>query len=114
MFVSVTKIFAGDLTKINFGTRHSHSSLVGSSFMPMTIKDGLKKQLEHYVRGAQVFHKEDLISAIKGHNLIFANDVRLIADESFLKIEFDDEEITLELIWREDGPRSTLIEIRSV
>ena len=80
--------------------------------MPMTIKEGLRKQLLHYVKGTQVFHKEDLISAIKEHNLIFANDVRLIADESFLKIEFDDEEITLELIWREDGPRSTLIDIR--
>ena len=80
--------------------------------MPMTIKEGLRKQLEHYIKGTQVFHKEDLISAIKEHNLIFANDVRLIANESFLKIEFDDEEITLELIWREDGPRSTLIEIR--
>jgi len=85
---------------------------VGSSFMPMTIKDSLKKQLEHYMKGAQVFDKEALISAIREHNLIFANDVRLIADESFLKIEFDDEEITLELIWREDGPRSTLIEVR--
>ena len=81
-------------------------------FEPMTIKEGLRKQLLHYVRGAQVFRKEDLICAIKEHNLIFANDVRLIADESFLKIEFDDEEITLELIWREDGPRSTLIEVR--
>lgn len=78
----------------------------------MTLLEGLRKQLEHYVRGTQVFHKKDLISAIREHNLIFANDVRLIADESFLKIEFDDIEITLELIWREDGPRSTLIEIR--
>ena len=78
----------------------------------MTLLEGLKKQLEHYVRGTQVFHKEDLISAIREHNLMFANDVRLIADESFLKIEFDDTEITLELIWREDGPRSTLTEIR--
>lgn len=80
--------------------------------MPMTIKEGLRRQLEHYIKGAQVFRKKDLISAIREHNLIFANDVRLIADESFLKIEFDDEEITLELIWREDGPRSTLIEVR--
>ena len=80
--------------------------------MPMTIKEGLRKQLEHYVKGTQVFHKEDLISAIREHNLIFANDVRLIADESFLKMEFDDEEIIFELIWREDGPRSTLVEIR--
>jgi hypothetical protein len=80
--------------------------------MPMTIKDGLRRQLLHYVKGAQVFCKEDLISAIKEHNLIFANGIQLIADESFLKIEFDDEEITLELIWREDGPRSTLIDIR--
>lgn len=78
----------------------------------MTLLEGLRKQLEHYVKGVQVFHKEDMISAIKEHNLIFANDVRLIADESFLKIEFDDTEITFELIWREDGPRSTLIEIR--
>jgi hypothetical protein len=78
----------------------------------MTLLEGLRKQLEYYIKGTQVFHKEDLISAIREHNLIFANDVRLIADESFLKIEFDDEEITLELIWREDGPRSTLIEIR--
>jgi hypothetical protein len=78
----------------------------------MTIKEGLRKQLEHYIRGTQVFRKEDLISAIREHNLIFANDVRLIANESFLKVEFDDEEITFELIWREDGPRSTLIEIR--
>lgn len=78
----------------------------------MTLLEGLRKQLEHYVKGTQVFHKEDLISAIREHNLIFANDVRLIADESFIKIEFDDIEITLELIWREDGPRSTLIEIR--
>lgn len=78
----------------------------------MTIREGLRKKLEHYVKGTQVFRKEDLISAIKEHNLIFANDVRLIADESFLKIEFDDEEIILELIWREDGPRSTLTEIR--
>jgi hypothetical protein len=78
----------------------------------MTIKEGLRKQLEHYIKGTQVFHKKNLISAIREHNLVFANDVRLIADESFLKIEFDDEEITLELIWREDGPRNTLIGIR--
>lgn len=78
----------------------------------MTLLESLRKQLEYYVKGTQVFQKEELISAIKEHNLIFANDVRLIADESFLKIEFDDEEITLELIWREDGSRSTLIEIR--
>ena len=78
----------------------------------MTLLEGLRKQLEHYIKGTQVFRKEDLISAIREHNLIFANDVRLIANESFLKIEFDDIEITLELIWREDGPRSTLIEIR--
>ena len=81
-------------------------------FEPMTIKEGLRRQLEHYVKGTQVFCKEDLISAIREHNIIFANNIRLIADESFLKIEFDDEEITLELIWREDGPRSTLIDIR--
>ena len=81
-------------------------------FKPMTIKEGLRKQLEHYIRGTQVFRKEDLISAIREHNLIFANDVRLIANESFLKVEFDDEEITFELIWREEGPRSTLTEIR--
>ena len=80
--------------------------------MPMTIKEGLRRQLEHYIKGTQVFRKKDLISAIREHNLIFANDVRLIADESFLKIEFDDIELTLELIWREDGPRSTLIEVR--
>jgi len=78
----------------------------------MTLLEGLRKQLEYYLKGTQVFCKEDLISAIREHNLIFANDVRLIADESFLKIEFDDKEIILELIWREDGPRSTLIEIR--
>ena len=81
-------------------------------FEPMTIKDAMLKQLLHYVKGTQVFHKDDLITAIKEHNLIFANDIRLIADESFLKLEFDDIELTLELIWREDGPRSTLENIR--
>ena len=80
--------------------------------MPMTIKEGLCKQLLYYVKGTQMFNKEDLITAIKDHSLIFANDVRLMADESFLKIEFDDIEITLELIWREDGPRKTLENIR--
>ena len=78
----------------------------------MTVKESLRKQLEYYVKGIQVFHKEGLIEAIKEHNLIFANDIRLIADESFLKIEFDDEEITFELIWKENGPCSTLEDIR--
>lgn len=78
----------------------------------MTIKDAMLKQLSHYVKGAQVFNKSDLITAIKEHNLVFANNIELIADESFLKIEFDDIELTLELVWREDGPRSTLENIR--
>ena len=80
--------------------------------MPMTLRDGMLKQLLHYVKGTQVFYKDDLITAIKEHNIIFANDVRLMADGSFLKIEFDDIEFTLELVWREDGPRSTLENIR--
>lgn len=83
-------------------------------FALMTIKESLMKQLEYYIKGTQVFRKEDLINAIRKHNLIFANNVQLIADKSFLKIEFDDEEITLELIWREEGPRSTLLEIHSI
>lgn len=80
----------------------------------MTVLESIEKQLCHHVKGAQVFHKNDVIKVIKEHNLVFANDVKIDEDEQgeHLILSYDETIICFELIWRQDGPRYTLIELR--
>lgn len=80
----------------------------------MTLLESLERQVKKNLRGVQVFHKEDMLQAIKKHNLFFANEIKLDSDEQgeHLILTFDDQIVCFELIWRADGPRLTLIEIR--
>jgi hypothetical protein len=80
----------------------------------MTLLEGLQKQIEKNLKGVQVFHKEDVLKAIKRHNLFYANEIKMDNDEQgeHLILTFDDTIVCFELIWRNDGPRLTLIEIR--
>lgn len=80
----------------------------------MTLLEGLQNQLSHYVRGTQVFDKNELIRVIKEHNIAFANNVNIDADEQgeHLILIFDDQTVYFELIWRQEGPRYTLIELK--
>lgn len=84
------------------------------NFTPMTILESIEKQVSHHIKGAQVFHKEDIIKVIKEHNLIFTNDIKLDEDEQgeHLILTYDEAIVCLELTWRQEGPRFTLIEIR--
>lgn len=80
----------------------------------MTLLEGLQKQIEKNLKGVQVFRKEDMLNAIKEHRLFFANEIKLDSDEQgeHLILTFDDTIVCFELVWRADGPRLTLIEIR--
>jgi C4-type Zn-finger protein len=80
----------------------------------MTLLEGLLRQVRKNLRGVQVFHKEDMLKAIKEHNLFFANEIKIDNDEQgeHLILTFDDQIICFELTWRQDGPRLTLIDIR--
>ena len=80
----------------------------------MKLLEGLQKQIERDLKGVQIFRKEDMLRVIKEHNLFFANEIKLDADEQgeHLILTFDDTIVCFELIWRADGPRQTLIEIR--
>ena len=82
--------------------------------MPMTILESIEKQVSHHIKGAQVFHKEDIIKVIKEHNLVFANDIKLDEDEQgeHLILTYDETIICLELTWRQEGPRHTLVAIQ--
>ena len=85
-----------------------------SNFEPMTLLEGLQKQISSHLRGVQIFGKEKLIETIKEHNLVFANDVKIDSDEQgeHLILTFDDQIVCFELTWRQDGPKCTLIDIR--
>lgn len=80
----------------------------------MTLLEGLCRQVCKNLKGVQVFHKEGVLKAIKEHNLFYANEIKLDNDEQgeHLILTFDDTIVCFELIWRNDGPRMTLIEIR--
>lgn len=80
----------------------------------MTLLEGLCRQVCKNLKGVQVFHKEDVLKAIKEHNLFYANEIKLDNNEQgeHLILTFDDTIVCFELIWRNDGPRLTLIEIR--
>lgn len=79
----------------------------------MTVLESIKKQVSHYIKGTQVFRKEDLVRVMREHNLVFANDIKIDEDEQgeHLILTFDDQIVCLELIWRQDGPRYTLIDL---
>lgn len=79
----------------------------------MTVLESIKKQVSHYIKGTQVFHKEDLVRVMREHNLVFANDIKIDEDEQgeHLILTFDDQIVCLELIWRQEGPRYTLIDL---
>lgn len=80
----------------------------------MTLLEGLQNQISHYIKGAQVFDKSELLRVIKEHNIVFANNVMIDEDEQgeHLILTFDDQMVCFELIWRQEGPRHTLIELR--
>lgn len=80
----------------------------------MTLLEGLLAQVRKNLKGVQVFHKEDMLKAISGHNLFYANEIKLDEDEQgeHLILTFDDQIVCFELTWRLDGPRLTLIDIR--
>ena len=80
----------------------------------MTLLESIEKQVSHYIKGTQVFRKDDLVRVIKEHNIVFANDIKIDEDEQgeHLILTFDDQIVCLELIWRQDGPRCTLIDLR--
>lgn len=90
------------------------SSLGGVNFEPMTILESIVRQVTHFIKGAQVFQKDDIVRIIKEHNIVFANDAKITEDEDgeYLLLTFDDVNICLELTWRQEGPRNTLIDIR--
>ena len=80
----------------------------------MTLLESLERQVKKNLQGVQVFHREDMLKAIEEHRLFFANEIKIDNDEQgeHLILTFDDQMVCFELIWREDGPRLTLIEIR--
>jgi hypothetical protein len=80
----------------------------------MTLLEGLQKQLSSHLKGVQIFGKDKLIETIKEHNLIFANDVKIDSDEQgeHLILNFDDQIVCFELVWKQYGPRFTLTELR--
>lgn len=80
----------------------------------MTLLEGLQRQVAKNLKGVQVFHKEDILKAIKEHSLFYANEVKLDNDEQgeHLILTFDDCIVCFELTWKHDGPRFTLIGIR--
>ena len=82
--------------------------------MPMTLLESVERQVAHYIKGTQVFRKDDIIRVIKEHNIVFANDAMIDEDEQgeHLILTFDDQIVCLELTWKQEGPRSTLIDIR--
>jgi hypothetical protein len=84
------------------------------NFVPMTLLESIEKQLSSHLRGSQVFIKEKLIEVIKEHNIVFANDVMIDNDEQgeHLILRFDDQIVCFELVWKQYGPRFTLIELR--
>lgn len=75
----------------------------------MTILEGLLKQVQKHLKGAQVFHAEDILTAIREHNLVYADEIKM--DETTLVLVFEDTEVWFNLTWRQDGPRQTLINI---
>ena len=80
----------------------------------MTLLEGLLAQVRKNLKGVQVFHKEDVLKAISEHNLFYANEIKLDEDEQgeHLILTFDDTIVCFELLWRQEGPRQTLVEIR--
>lgn len=80
----------------------------------MTLLEGILAQVCKNLKGVQVFHKEDILTAIKEHALVYANEVKLDNDEQgeHLILTYDDQIICFELVWRQEGPRFTLIELR--
>lgn len=75
----------------------------------MTILEGLLKQVQKHLKGAQVFRAEDILTAIREHNLVYADEIKM--DETTLVLVFEDTEVWFNLTWRQDGPRQTLINI---
>ncbi len=80
----------------------------------MTLLESLLAQVCKNLKGVQVFHKEGVLKAISEHNLFYANEIKLDEDEQgeHLILTFDDTIVCFELLWRQDGPRQTLVEIR--
>lgn len=80
----------------------------------MTLLEGLQKQVQVNLRGSQVFRKETILEIIREYNLFFANEIKLDNDEQgeHLILTFDDQIVCFELIWEQEGPRYTLVEIR--
>lgn len=80
----------------------------------MKLLEGLQNQISHYIKGTQFFDKSELLRVIKEHNIVFANNVMIDEDEQgeHLILTFDDQMVCFELIWRQEGPRHTLIELR--
>lgn len=80
----------------------------------MTLFEGLQEQVRRNLKGSQVLRKERILEVIYEHNLFFANEIKMDSDEQgeHLILTFDDQIICFELIWRQDGPQYTLIEIR--
>jgi hypothetical protein len=95
---------------------HEHPENYYRDYKGVLVTDGLKQYhlIEKNLKGVQVFHKEDVLKAIKRHNLFYANEIKMDNDEQgeHLILTFDDTIVCFELIWRNDGPRLTLIEIR--
>lgn len=79
----------------------------------MTLLEGILAQVCKNLKGVQVFHKEDVLTAIEEHALVYANEVKLDNDEQgeHLILTYDDQMVCFELIWRQEGPRFTLVEI---
>lgn len=75
----------------------------------MTLLGGLEKQVQVYLKGSQVLRKEKILETIKRHNLVFANEIEM--DGEHLIFTFDDYIICFELVWKEDGPFKTLIDV---
>ena len=82
--------------------------------MLMTILESLEKQLANHLKGSQVFGKDKLVEVVKEHNIVFANDVMIDEDKQgeHLILTFDDQIVCFELVWRQEGPRFTLTELR--
>jgi hypothetical protein len=80
----------------------------------MTILESIAMQVSHHVKGAQIFNKDDLVRAIKEHNIVFANDIKIDEDEQgeHLILTYDDQIVCLQLTWRQEGPRHTLVAIQ--
>ena len=80
----------------------------------MTLLEGLQKQVQVNLKGSQVFCKETILETIQEYNLFFANEIKLDSDEQgeHLILTFDECIVCFELIWEQEGPRYTLVEIR--